>query len=91
MIQILALLLGLFVVPGVLLWLAHHLRRRSLLLRRVFWGGMVGWSAAVVVMVVSSMSPPVLWTEGARQVAVYWVLLAGGMIGMAVGALRRPS
>ncbi|MEX0891308.1 MAG: hypothetical protein WEB88_03990 [Gemmatimonadota bacterium] len=89
--HVIALLLGMFVVPGVLLRLGHHLRRQSLTARRMFWGGIVGWCGAVLLMVVASVLPPVLWTEGAREVAVYWSLLVGGLAGMGVGALRRPG
>ena len=87
-----ALLAGLFVVPALLLAVAHRLRRRSPRLRRIFWGALTGHSLAILVMLGVSMFPPILWEGGLRMrdVAVHWSLLLGGVLGgLIAAALRR--
>lgn len=83
-----ALLLGLFVVPAVLLALGHRLRRRRLLLRRVFWGAVVGHSIALLVMLAATLYPPVGWEGGTRprDIAVHWSMVLGAVAGGALGA-----
>lgn len=84
----LALLVGLFVVPALLLALGHRLRRRPPLWRRVFWGGVIGHSIAILVMLAAALYPPILWEGGlrARDVAVHWSLVLGGVAGGAIAA-----
>jgi hypothetical protein len=90
-----ALLVGLFVAPLVLLWLGHRLRDRSTVARSSFWGGVIGHAAGLLVTLTTSMLPPVWWAGGSfvRDFAVHWspVLLAA--LGIAAGALlaRRRS
>ena len=43
------LLAGLFLVPVVLLWLGHRLRRRTAGARAVFWGATIGHSIGIAV------------------------------------------
>ena len=45
-----ALLLGLFGAPAILLWLGHRLRDRTARQRGAFWGGAIGHSVAIVVV-----------------------------------------
>lgn len=91
-----AFLTGLFLVPALLLALGQRLRRRRALWRRVFWGGVIGHSAAVLLMLAAAHLPPVVWTGGPvwREVAVYWSLLLGSILGAGIGAAlpkRRPA
>ncbi|HWM92378.1 MAG TPA: hypothetical protein VN493_16555 [Thermoanaerobaculia bacterium] len=83
-----ALLVGLFAVPALLLALGHRLRRRTPLWRRVFWGGVAGHSIAILAMMAVTMFPPVAWEGGlhARDVAVHWSIVLGGIAGGAVAA-----
>jgi len=84
----LALLMGLFVVPAVLLAIGHRLRRRPPLWRRVFWGGVIGHSIAILVMLAVTMTPPIAWEGGPRlrDAAVHWSLVLGGVVGGTLGA-----
>ena len=84
----LALLMGLFVVPALLLALGHRLRRRPPFWRRVFWGGVIGHSLAILVMLTATMYPPVVWEGGlrARDVAVHWSMVLGAVMGGVIGA-----
>ena len=83
-----ALLLGLFGAPALLLSLGHRLRRRPAVWRRVFWGGVIGHSLALLALMIVSMVPPVVWEGGvrARDVAVHWTLALGAVVGGAIGA-----
>ena len=90
----LALLLGMFVVPAVLLWLGHHLRSRSQVKRAAFWGGVIGYSAAMLVAIVALHYPPVLWSSNGRVFIACWLMLVGGVMGALIGGLRgkrKPS
>jgi hypothetical protein len=84
----LALLLGLFVVPTLLLVLGHRLRERSERQRGAFWGGVIGHSTAALVAITAMHYPPVLWTTDARTTLAFWAMLVGGLIGAGIGALR---
>jgi hypothetical protein len=81
-----ALLVGLFAVPALLLAAGHRLRERSPRSRRAFWGGVIGHSAALAVTLVASHFPPVLWESDARVLLVFWLMAAGGLVGAGVGA-----
>jgi hypothetical protein len=83
-----ALLIGLFIVPGWLLWLGHRLRDRTAAGRGAFWGGVIGHSSALVIALVALHFPPVLWTGGARSLVAFWAMLIGGIGGAAIGAMR---
>ena len=82
-----ALLLGLFAVPALLLALGHRLRERTPRQRGAFWGGVIGHSIAVPLAVAAMHWPPVLWTTDARTALVFGAMLAGGVLGAAAGAL----
>jgi hypothetical protein len=83
-----ALLLGFFVVPTVLLAVGHRLRDRSPRQRGIFWGGVIGHTLALVIALVALHWPPVVWTGGARVFVVFWVMLLGGLLGGLLGAVR---
>ena len=84
----LALLVGLFVIPALLLVLGHRLRRRKPFWRRVFWGAVAGHSVALLIMLAATMYPPVLWEGGlrARDIAVHWSMVLGAVVGSAIAA-----
>ncbi|HEX6307061.1 MAG TPA: hypothetical protein VFZ69_02670 [Longimicrobiales bacterium] len=84
-----AFLLGLLIVPALLLWLGHRLRDRSPAQRRAFWGGVVGHTIALIVALALLHYPPVLWTNDIREGVAFWVMLAGGVAGATLGAVRR--
>ena len=86
---VIAMLLGLFVVPAYLLWIGHHWRKRSARTKRAFWGGVIGHSTAGVAATIAGMYEPSLWSELdlMRGVVGYWSMLAGGIGGIAIGAL----
>jgi hypothetical protein len=86
-----ALLLGLFAVPLGLLAVGHRLRERSPRQRGAFWGGVAGHSIAVLVAMIAMHYPPVLWTTTSRSALVFFVMLAGGVLGAGLGALRVRS
>jgi hypothetical protein len=83
-----ALLLGLFVVPLVLLAAGHRLRERSTRVRGAFWGGVVGHSIAAIIAVTAMHWPPVIWTGEVRTALALWSMLLGGVLGMLIGGLR---
>lgn len=83
------LLAGLFLVPVALLWLGHRLRRRAPGARAVFWGATIGHSMGIIVMLAAVHYPPVVWSEGWRAVAVHWSMVAGAVLGGALGVAAR--
>jgi hypothetical protein len=91
----LALLLGLFAAPAVLLRLGGRLRRRGPAARGAFWGGVAGHTLGMGVALGAMLLPPVAWTGGPawREAAVFGSLAAGallgGALGYAMGARRR--
>lgn len=92
-----ALLIGLFVVPALLLALGHRLRRRTPPWRRAFWGGVTGHLLAMVVTVTAALWPPIWWHQGPfwRDAAVHWTLGFGALLGAALAValpkLRRAE
>lgn len=88
-----ALLLGLFAVPALLLWLGHRLHWRTPRARGAFWGGAVGHTLAMCVATAAAMYPPAAWTEGdvMRGVLGFGAMLGGGATGAVLGALLRSG
>jgi hypothetical protein len=91
-----ALLLGLFAVPAVLLWAGHRLRRRSDRWRGAFWGAVLAHTAASVPAMVAALYPAAEWSAADRWrgVLAFWLMLLAAPVGAAVGAMRahhRPS
>lgn len=86
-----ALVVGLFVIPALLLALGHRLRRRRPFWRRVFWGAVAGHSLALLVVLAATLYPPVAWERGPRprDNAVHWSLVLGSLVGGAVGGVLR--
>jgi hypothetical protein len=91
---ILALLLGAFVLPGLLLWLGHRLRRRTPRWRAAFWGGVTGHVIALVVGSIAAMTPAAHWSadDTLRGALGLWSFLVLPIVGAAVGMFRaaRP-
>jgi len=89
MLDRIALLIGLFVVPIVLLRLGDSLRKKTMRRRRVFWGAVIGHSTGMVVTFFAAMLPPIGWHGGgpARIVVVHWAMLVGAAAGAAVALL----
>ena len=92
-IGLLALLLGLFAVPALLLYLGHRLRRRSRRARAVFWGALFGHTLAGLIAVVYSMIPPEAWTSAdtTRGFFGFYGMIAGGALGAVIGLLASRS
>jgi hypothetical protein len=84
---VLAMLFGLFVVPGVLLWAGHNYKKRSARMRGAFWGGLIGHTLAALAASASALYRPVLWSDGdmARGLIGFWSMLLLGAIGMIIG------
>ena len=85
----LAMLAGLFVVPVVLLWLGHRLRRRPARVRGAFWGGVVGYGVAATAALIAGMYPPAEWSDGdvMRGLVGFWLLLIAPVVGALLGAV----
>jgi len=88
---IVALLLGLFVVPAALLWGGHRLRRKSARWRSTFWGAVVGYLLSACVSMTAGMMPPAMWSpdDTARGLLGFWSLILLPAAGALVGALMR--
>lgn len=86
-----ALLVGLFVVPLILLGLGHRLRRRSPKQRRVFWGALVGYLVAALVAIWVGMVPAAEWSNSdtVRGLLGFWGLLIGPVIGAAAAIASK--
>lgn len=81
-----ALLAGMFVVPVVMLWLGHRLRRRSARARGGFWGAVAGHTLGMLASVAAMHVPAILWAGGdARTIVVYGGMLIGAIAGAAIG------
>ncbi|HEX3157765.1 MAG TPA: hypothetical protein VHQ45_04570 [Gemmatimonadaceae bacterium] len=83
----LALLLGLFAAPALMLQLGHRLQRRSARERGMFWGLVIGHSLGAAVASVALFLPPEFWALDAslRTIAAFWGMLAGGALGLIAG------
>jgi hypothetical protein len=85
-VSLMALLAGLFIVPVVLLWLGHRLRRRTAARRGMFWGAVAGHTLGMLASVAAMHVPAVPWAGGdARTFVVHWGMLIGVMVGAAAG------
>lgn len=87
-----ALLVGMFAIPALLLALGHRLRRRPPFWRRVFWGAVAGHSIALLVTLGAALYPPIAWADGPRprDNAVHWTMVLGALAGGAIGGALRP-
>jgi hypothetical protein len=87
-IGVVALLLGVFVVPAALLWMGHRLRRRPVRWQRAFWGGLTGHAVALVVGTLAAMIPPEEWsaTDHLRGALAFWSFLILPIAGALIGA-----
>lgn len=88
-VQSLALLLGLFGVPVLLMVMGHRLRGRSRAHKRRFWGGAFGYVVGILIAVSAMLLPPVYWgsEEFLRSLLVHWSMLGGGLMGVLSGPL----
>ena len=83
-------LVGLYVLPLALLWLGHHLKRRSARARRIFWGAVTGHCVAGTLALFAGMMLPEEWTaqERMRGFLGLWSLLIFPLAGGIAGALK---
>jgi hypothetical protein len=89
-----AMMVGVFLVPALLLWAGHRLRRRNVRVQRAFWGGIGGHVTALLVGTLAAMMPPEQWSaDDALRGALglwSWVLLPTlGALAGAVSARRE--
>jgi hypothetical protein len=84
-----ALLLGIFVVPAVLLWAGHRMRRRSARWHSAFWGAVAGHLVALVVGSAAGMMPAEQWADDdtVRGALGLWSFLVLPAVGAMTGAL----
>ncbi|ESZ89331.1 hypothetical protein KT71_003972 [Congregibacter litoralis KT71] len=85
----LALLLGVFAIPLIILLSCHRFRRLGPQGRRRVWGLVIGYGFALIVVLAAMLSPPVLWTDSQplRTLLVYWGLLTFPLLGTLGAAL----
>jgi hypothetical protein len=88
---IVAFIVGLYVLPLALLWLGHHLKRRSAQAKRIFWGAVIGHCIAGTLALFAGMMLPEEWTaqERMRGFLGLWALLIFPLAGGIVGALKN--
>ncbi len=86
----LALLVGLFVAPLLLLVAGHRFARRSPRVRGAFWGALVAYAIAAAAALWVSMVPAASWaeTDRLRGFLGFWSMVAAPVVGGALGALR---
>ena len=87
--SMLALLLGLFVVPAVALALGHRISKRPARQRGAFWGVVIGHTVAMLVATAAALYSPVRWSEVdvARGALGLWAMLVLGVVGGVIGYL----
>jgi hypothetical protein len=85
------MLIGVFLVPALLLWGGHKLRRRPPAWRGMFWGAVVGHLVAIVVGSAAGMIPAAEWSEADtwRGLAGFWSFTVAPLAGAAIGWLSR--
>ena len=85
----LALLLGLFAAPALMLQLGHRLQRRSAQQRAMFWGLVIGHSLGAIVACMALFLPPEFWTLDAsrRTILAFWGMAAGSALGLVAGRM----
>jgi hypothetical protein len=88
--NLVAMLVGSFGVPAVLLWAGHRLRRRPTRWRGAFWGAVVAHILVAPAVMVAAMFPAAEWAPNDvwRGALGFWALLLAPMLGAALGALR---
>lgn len=88
-IGLLALLLGLFLVPLLALVVGHRLTRRGRAARLAFWGLVIGHTLAALAATVAALYRPVRWdaTDVTRGALGLWSMLLLGLVGGAIGWL----
>ena len=88
---IVALLLGILVVPAALVWTGHRLRRRPPAWRGAFWGALVGHVIATLVGLSFWMFPPEEWSgdDRVRGALAFWSFLVLPIVGGVIGWLKR--
>lgn len=89
-IHVLAMLLGVFVVPALLLWAGHRFRRRSPRTQSMFRGALAGHVAALVVGTWAALTPAEAWapTDVVRGAFALWSFLLLPLLGALVGLAR---
>jgi hypothetical protein len=85
------MLFGVFVVPALLLWGGHKLRRRSPGWHGAFWGAVSGHLIAIVVGSIAAMMPAAEWSEGDtwRGLFGFWSFTIAPLVGAAIGWVAR--
>ena len=83
------MLFGVFVVPVLLLWGGHKLRRRPARWRAAFWGALFGHLIAIVIGSIAAMMPAAEWSDGDtwRGVSGFWSFTLVPAAGAAIGWL----
>jgi hypothetical protein len=84
------MLFGVFVVPALLLWGGHKLRRRPPAWRGAFWGAVIGHLVAMVVGSIAGMVPAAEWsaTDTWRGVFGFWSFTLAPITGALLGWWR---
>jgi hypothetical protein len=92
-IGLVALLVGLFVVPVWLLWLGHRLRRRTPRQRATFWGGLAGYGAGACAALAVGMSPAEMWSgdDSVRGALGLWAMVVLPAAGALVALVSRRA
>jgi hypothetical protein len=82
-----ALLLGLFAVPAVLLWAGHRLRRGAMV-RAAFWGAVIAHTLAWLPTIAAAY-PPAAWSpdDVSRGLLGFWSLLLAAPVGAGLGVV----
>lgn len=88
-----AMLTGVFVVPAILLWAGHRLRRRSPRWRSAFWGAVVVHMVVAPMAMVAAMYPAAEWAPGDtwRGAMGFWSLVLAPLLGAIIGAVRADG
>lgn len=85
---LIAMLTGIFVVPGVLVWAGQGLRRRSARWHSAFWGAVIAHALIIPIGLLAAFLPPESWSAGDfwRGLFGFWGFLLGPVLGAVVGA-----